>query len=298
MSQLLYHYCSSLAGFEILRSRSFWLSPLSSANDSLEGRVAGRVFHRLLQSTEMLPNIIEVASTVIEGFAESAEGFAFCLSESGDLLSQWRAYANDGTGISIGFDRDELVTDFGKINFGSQFYELIQVEYGEDALSDRLLPLAMELSGKLISFGDFAQLRHGVSRSEAARLLSDRTNDVRGIIQGSGPDARTAMEILMETVRPLRDKIFWTKSSTFHEENEFRLLRYRLRTHFNEVSYRHNNNSIAPYIICSIPASNQPIREIILGPKHPSHADWVRAFVESVGLKDIKVTRSSAMGYR
>ena len=29
----------------------------------------------------------------------------FCLSEEADLLSQWRGYADDGTGVSIGFSR-------------------------------------------------------------------------------------------------------------------------------------------------------------------------------------------------
>ncbi|MCF2719568.1 DUF2971 domain-containing protein [Paenibacillus sp. 203] len=29
-----------------------------------------------------------------------------CFSKHGDLLSQWRSYANDGRGVAIGFDRD------------------------------------------------------------------------------------------------------------------------------------------------------------------------------------------------
>jgi hypothetical protein len=28
----------------------------------------------------------------------------FCLSEEGDLLSQWRGYADDGCGVAIGFE--------------------------------------------------------------------------------------------------------------------------------------------------------------------------------------------------
>jgi hypothetical protein len=28
----------------------------------------------------------------------------FCLSEDGDLLSQWRGYADDGRGVAIGFE--------------------------------------------------------------------------------------------------------------------------------------------------------------------------------------------------
>jgi hypothetical protein len=30
--------------------------------------------------------------------------FLTCFSENGDLLSQWRAYGNNGDGVAIGFD--------------------------------------------------------------------------------------------------------------------------------------------------------------------------------------------------
>ena len=30
--------------------------------------------------------------------------FGICFSEEGDLLGQWREYADKGTGLSIGFD--------------------------------------------------------------------------------------------------------------------------------------------------------------------------------------------------
>jgi hypothetical protein len=44
--------------------------------------------------------------------------FAFCLSSAGNLLSQWRAYSESGTGYSIGFEsrtlKSELRCDFGK----------------------------------------------------------------------------------------------------------------------------------------------------------------------------------------
>lgn len=34
------------------------------------------------------------------------QAFTFCFSKDGDLFSQWRAYAADGTGVSIGFDSE------------------------------------------------------------------------------------------------------------------------------------------------------------------------------------------------
>ena len=36
------------------------------------------------------------------------DGLGFCLSKKGDLLSQWRGYADDAFGVSIGFEKDYL----------------------------------------------------------------------------------------------------------------------------------------------------------------------------------------------
>lgn len=44
--------------------------------------------------------------------------YVTCFSEKGDLLSQWRGYANDAKGISIGFDKNILQTfDTGGYSF-------------------------------------------------------------------------------------------------------------------------------------------------------------------------------------
>lgn len=51
--------------------------------------------------------------------------FGVCFSEEGDMLGQWREYANKGTGLAIGFDakwfqwlcRDEMFM-FSKVTYG------------------------------------------------------------------------------------------------------------------------------------------------------------------------------------
>jgi hypothetical protein len=42
------------------------------------------------------------------GLEEVIDGLGFCLSEDGDLLSQWRGYAADASGVSIGFSKEYL----------------------------------------------------------------------------------------------------------------------------------------------------------------------------------------------
>ncbi|HEY8660108.1 MAG TPA: DUF2971 domain-containing protein [Hanamia sp.] len=45
-----------------------------------------------------------------------------CFSKNGDLLSQWRAYAEDDKGFSIGFDSNYIYHGLG-VNINSVVYE-------------------------------------------------------------------------------------------------------------------------------------------------------------------------------
>lgn len=186
--KLLYHYCSTQTGLAILKSRTFRLSALSAANDSLEGRVLGRVFYKLLQESGLPPEVVDVASVVVEGYPDSTEGFAFCLSEKGDLLSQWRAYGRDAAGISIGFSADLLAKDFGPVSFGAQYYELAKVEYGEAGLNETLKPLAKKIGMEFTKYGRFVRLSEGTTKEHALQILADRGADAQGLFWGERDD--------------------------------------------------------------------------------------------------------------
>lgn len=297
--QLLYHYCSTQTGLAILQSRTFRLSALSAANDSMEGRVLGRVFAQLLSETGLPPDVVDVATVIVEGYPDSTEGFAFCLSEKGDTLSQWRAYSADGTGISIGFSAELLGKDFGPVNFGAQFCELKKIEYGEDQLRRKLQPLADEIASKFIRYGRFVKLGDGLTREQALSALADRTTDIQGVFKGDTSNSADILGQLLETLAPLHFEIYETKPLSFSEEAEWRLVRYRHRVALPEVEYFADKYSIRPFISCLIAdPAREAIREVVLGPKHSSKPDWVRAFLTSVGLPHVLVKRSEIGSYR
>ena len=71
-------------------------------------------------------------------FYES-DTFIACFSEEADLLSQWRGYAQDGTGVFIGFSKKVLstlevehYTAFKKVTYGKSE----QSEYIESIVSN------------------------------------------------------------------------------------------------------------------------------------------------------------------
>jgi hypothetical protein len=295
---LLFHYCGTQTGFAILQRRQFRLSALSSANDTLEGRVLGRVFAQLLRDTELPPELVDVAAVIVEGYPDATEGFAFCLSEKGDLLSQWRSYGRDGSGIAVGFSPDVLKEDFGEVNFGRKFFELIKVEYGEDCLQSSLKPMADEVGAEFAKFGAFARLKDGMTKERALLMLADREQQAK--VFASANDASSdLLARLLKSLAPLHFQIYGTKPVHFHEECEWRLLRHRHKVALPDIEYFADDYSVRPYITSLIAdPAREAVQEVILGPKNRTNPDWMRAFLASVGLQHVRVRRSSIESYR
>lgn len=100
--ELLYHYCPTSSFLSILTSKSIRLSALSQSNDYLEGKLVSATLKRLFSKDKIN---LEITNKLLNSFAfleQVIDGFAFCLSEKEDLLSQWRGYADDGKGVSFG----------------------------------------------------------------------------------------------------------------------------------------------------------------------------------------------------
>jgi hypothetical protein len=101
---ILYHYCSTQTFHSIIQNRAIWLSSLSLSNDTMEGVWLRKLLADVcLEETPLEPWDMSSAVDQVAALNTLADGLGFCLSENGDMLSQWRGYAADATGICIGF---------------------------------------------------------------------------------------------------------------------------------------------------------------------------------------------------
>lgn len=102
MPEVIYHYCNLNVFNEIIKSKKIRLSDSEKTNDSLENVYLYKV----------LEEIIEKENDIYKNYLEPIDipfhSYITCFSTNGDLLSQWRAYAEDGMGISIGFNMEYL----------------------------------------------------------------------------------------------------------------------------------------------------------------------------------------------
>lgn len=126
MPELLYHYCSIETFSKIIQNKTLRLSEIIKSNDSMECQwlekeivppILKRELNSFISSLGVAADAkridaIQEAISKLASFPYSASFgktdeklvFAICVSEEPDLLSQWRGYADDGLGVSIGFD--------------------------------------------------------------------------------------------------------------------------------------------------------------------------------------------------
>jgi len=106
MGNIIYHYCSVEAFNAIIQNKRLWLSSVYNLNDYKEIHwIKDKIFKKIKDSInkdnfQKYKTFEELYSTQLPNV------YIASFSQGSDLLSQWRAYANDGYGVAIGFNSD------------------------------------------------------------------------------------------------------------------------------------------------------------------------------------------------
>lgn len=118
---VFYHYCSLDTFQKIIEGKTIRLCNITKMNDSTEGKDIEKYASKQIQ---LLRN---------NGFTfiDDSTIYISCFSRKKDLLSQWRAYGDDGFGVAIGFDFDELGIPKLVLNQDDQLVIMNYLAYGE-----------------------------------------------------------------------------------------------------------------------------------------------------------------------
>lgn len=117
---LIYHYCSLDTFFQIIKNKTLRLSDLNKTNDYMEKKWGVQLLQETLRE-ELEHNGINMDLQEPYWYSDEArnhieqlindisqylmhQSLITCFSLEKDLLSQWRAYGQDGEGVAIGFD--------------------------------------------------------------------------------------------------------------------------------------------------------------------------------------------------
>lgn len=111
----VYHYCSIDTFLKIIQTNIIRLSDIGKSNDYGERvYIENKIHEELRREAEAVlpPKVFEKFFKVEKSYRDMCRNdiilYAICFSEERDLLSQWRGYANNGTGVAIGFSKDIL----------------------------------------------------------------------------------------------------------------------------------------------------------------------------------------------
>ncbi len=143
LPEVLYHYCDVGGFMGIMQSKCLWLSHAGYMNDYSEYKwlfeKTKKHFDRL--ATEGYTEYCEFMSVT-----DPSPPFICCFSSKPDLLSQWRAYSNDGAGFAIGFS---LATTLETYRYASPFpaRRVIYDEDEQDAEIERAIGKSFQVFG-------------------------------------------------------------------------------------------------------------------------------------------------------
>lgn len=158
MSKNFYHYCSLDTFIAIISNKSLRLCDLSKTNDYMERKWILNILEdsliKIFEKNKISINLKEdywydkeihshlaFILDMLRQYVESS-CYIVCFSRNGDLLSQWRAYGDNGKGVSIGFDSkliSKAISSKKKVCFEDVLYELDeQIEEVEFAVENAI----------------------------------------------------------------------------------------------------------------------------------------------------------------
>lgn len=228
-----------------------------------------------------------------------------CFSGDGDLLSQWRAYADDGQGISVGFKKSQI-KDFLKelevetINIGNKGEvrkflkkkeaELVDIEYKRKIKNSSY---NSELT-KLFKY--FPRLDFIMENKEFEEMLIDAilSNSKMNLYSDLSPLLRyfvfmitkkifSKEELKPQVIKRLKNFIK-VKSISFSEEKESRIVIIEDETeenqNINNIHFRNkNNNELVSYKKLKLENIVDFISHIVLGPKNKLTVEELKRFL-------------------
>lgn len=277
VGESLYHYCNNDVLWSILENKSIWLSSIFEMNDSEELRWGRRL-------------LLDIINNRAHRFSKGFRDFLFsnmlefdshCLavlcsfSKEGDILSQWRAYADDAQGFSIGFDA-RSTQDLLPIN-------MKEVSYNEKAQRKLLL-------NSLNSFNRYWKKSRKFSDSELIEIFGDAlacfSADIASLKHPCFFEEKEVRGVhLLVRKKGAKDK--WDDASGHNIHGS---------TEGVPVLSRKRGNKNITYI--SLPLVDEKIiSEIVIGPKNKTSVEELEVKLMKIGFGHVRV-RKSELPYR
>lgn len=288
-SNIVYHYCSLDTFNLIISNKTLRVSDIRKSNDSEELKwisngIIDSVIKYVLSNNTFCEkyHIDNNKISFIESQLQRAINAVFvnnsrtmislvcCFSEVGDLLSQWRGYADDGNGISIGINK-KILEQLNTYKFAYQFYKIEysnqkQQQFLNKHISDIVTAYAQANSDEITdkTFSDFIMdliLRMSTLLNDAPAFKNKCFSEEK--------EWRICIKTFLYNIINGSNFMENTKDDIGYPEEDFNysaqlsngLIRY-------PISFSTRCNKLVPYVDLNFEnIKNNFIKKIVIGPK-------------------------------
>lgn len=261
MSQrnIIYHYCGSKTFLEIVRNKQIWITEAAKMNDSkefywlldnLRNEVKGTPH---LSKNKLMCKFLEIC----DAFFSGQRVFLCCFSQKPDVLSQWRSYAEEGTGFALGINKMKIgkgwLPPYGHHDEDMNIVGFKKVVYEE---------------------------------RKQRNVIISVINTVRTTNMEIADQYRRFFDLALDMMQ----YSFYCKNPSFKEESE---IRYICRITSSAMCNKNNNHpqlhfrttihGISPYLQMDL--TEDSIEEVWIGPKNRSLKEDIFALLNQTGFK-------------
>lgn len=282
---MLYHYTSLAGLIGVINYKCIWASHCEFLNDSNEFVNVLSFAKEYSSNIFMEDDYLAVFGWVVRDSLEKMQKhnvFVSSFSEKPDLLSQWRGYCPQGSGICIGFDEEKIGQFCEKYG-----YKLEKCIYDTNIQETKIFNYLNECLDK---FPKPQFIRADYDALDAKGQVEQELL-YRALIE-TGAHKEQADTALTEFCEKINETAPLMKDYGFHEEAEWRII---CRNPSVKNEFRHSNSHIIPYITLPlIDEFSDSIKEIIIGPNPEKYRckNSIEHLLNSNGLSDVELKLS------
>lgn len=266
-----YHYCSPETFLSICNGKKLRFSDMNSMNDFLEGSWGYELFiklgNELLKRKEMTLECLDQLDLFLHESSYLNLRLICSLSKNGDVLSQWRSYANNASGYAIGFSAKNLL---------KMPIRILDVIYDEDIQYKNLSKILKTLNY--------------IYNNKYEEEFNQLCNELHiALARFKNPAFKEEMEVRL---------IHIARLDTSDEKNQKYIFDNGYVDDdpvFYDIKYRMNSSVPTAYIDFDFCYKEEnPILEVVLGPKNKAHPVGVKIAMSTMGIRDVNVVSSKA----
>ncbi|MCG9026741.1 DUF2971 domain-containing protein [Laribacter hongkongensis] len=262
---VLYHYTDINALISIIQNKKIWLSSARNLNDKKEIDWSLDILVSYCKKLLLDERITQDNKMLLEGLIshQQPKPYICSMSERPDVLSQWRAYGDDGVGVSIGFNSKVLpdIGFYGESNRGFSPLDLHKVIYD--------YRIQLETMSSFVHF-----LMDSVGEDNV--FLKDAIHFVASAFKNDAFCEEREYRIVYNPALVKHGKCI--------DQDKI-----------SEIKFRKSNSRLVSYYEYDIFSDNHDhIKEIWFGPKCEIDEADLRLLLEHNGLSNVEIKRSAA----